>query len=662
MTIDAFVTSLEVQMHKQYTEEQLDFIKNLDTPGMCFASPGTGKTASAVAGLLVAELYKQIPGENIYALSFTNMATLELSLRHEDACKKLGCKQYVKFQTLHSLCTSILKENYRLLDMEKMTTSSSFPIESIANGIRGLCRERNIQLEPRRIRNVIRAVRTLNSSLTFEREHVESKACFKDTGLSYDDFMVIRRMLYDYNKLVEKIQVDDILLYTLELLLRNPEVSVEFKKKCRILLVDEAQDLSLLQLRIITMLSDCPVLIGDIKQQIYAFNGACQEIVEQYYKYFPTGWNKKFTRSFRCRNEIADYATKLILPNNSGGGDFRGVGHGGIVTVEQGIDYKVLCKRIHDEYIENKRNFPKGVLFLFRNNYSSIPLVEEFFKLKTPFRVNRYTPVTELPVIKDLCALVELASAPSSVEELGALSFLIPEFRGYESLKDTPFYRIMKKDRCGIFDVQYHFKDQYAGENAMAVLLEVHDMLLENSKLSDIFNKLYPFYYSYYLSAREMFMEYDAKYYLNLANYAVHGKTYMQFRKDELEKMAFIEDCNNRRYGVRCYTFHAAKGLEDDIVYMIDCDTFCIPNRRKMNEMLRKHCEMDVAREIRNERSLVYVACTRAREELHIHYNDELSSILTGKNEFLEFDMLYENFKPNYMDVEVFQEFYDKEM
>ena len=51
MTIDAFVTQLEVRLGVDYTEEQRDFIKSLDSAGICFASPGTGKTASAVAGL-----------------------------------------------------------------------------------------------------------------------------------------------------------------------------------------------------------------------------------------------------------------------------------------------------------------------------------------------------------------------------------------------------------------------------------------------------------------------------------------------------------------------------------------------------------------------------------------------------------------------------------
>lgn len=661
MTIDAFITQLAVQLNMRFTDEQLDFEKNLDKPGICFASPGTGKTASAVAGLLVTELYKQIPGENIYALSFTNMATLELSVRHKEACDKLGVHQRVNFKTLHALCSTILRENYRLLGMNNLDTTQTIPIESLANIVMGICRDYNIDLEPRRVRSVIRAIRTLNSSLVFEQGNVESKACFKDTGLSYENFQLIRWMLYDFNKKLEKIQVDDILLYTLELLLSHPEVSVEFKKKCRVLLVDEAQDLSLLQLRIITLLSDCPVLIGDIKQQIYAFNGACQEIVEQYYKYFPGAWRKYFTRSFRCKNEIADYATKLILPNHVGGEDFTGTGPGGIVQFMKGIDYEAICKKIFDEYLDNKRNFPKGILFLFRNNYSAIPLAEAFFKMRCPFRVNRYVPVSDMPVIRDLCAITDLAQSPSSLEDLPALSLLIPEFRHYDRLSDTPFYKIMTQKHCSIFDATYAFRDAFNGERVMGMLLHVHDMCLQGAKCAEIFNTIYPLYYEYNLSAREKFMEYDAKYYMNMGNYAFRGKGYQEFRRNELEKSKFIRDCNDKRVGVRCYTFHSAKGLEDDIVYLLSCDEGIIPNKNKLWEMKQKSCDMDLAREIRNERSLVYVACTRAKDELYVHFDEELSSMLTERNDYAQYDLLYESFKPNYRDVEVFQEFYQKE-
>lgn len=661
MNIDNFLVTMEVRLNKCYTEEQRDFIKNLDTPGICFASPGTGKTASAVAGLLLTELYKQIPGNKIYALSFTNAATLELSVRHKEACSRLGINQNVNFKTLHSMCTNILRENHELLGMENLRISSSFSIESLSRIIMSACQERNIEIDPRNIRNIVKAVRTLNSSLTFEKHNVESKMCFIETRLKYEDFTFIRKLLYDYNKLAERIQVDDIMLYTLELLLKHPEVSRKFKDQCRVMLVDEAQDLSLLQLRIISLLTDCPVLIGDIKQQIYAFNGACQEIVGQFYKYFPGAWRKYFSRSFRCKNEIANYATKLILPNHVGGEDFTGTGDGGVVTVGTGIDYDTICKEISDKFLMNRRNFEKGILFLFRNNASALPVSEAFFKWKCPFRVNNYTPVQSLPVIKDLCDFVNLATNPGILENVACLPKLIPEFRAYESYTDIPIYRIMKQKHIGLFDVNYKFKNEFNGEHVMQLLLEVHDMAVGGALASELFNKLYPTYYQVWLQERERYLEYDAKYYLRLANPIIQGKTYPALIKNEIEKMKFIDECNARRIGVRCYTFHSAKGLEDDIVYMVDCDQDIIPNASKLDRMVRFNCDLDAAREIRNERSLVYVAATRAKEELHVYYNGEISKLLEGENPYLKYDMLYENFKIDYRDVEVFQEFCKEE-
>lgn len=662
MTLDAFVTMVESNLNRVFTDEQRDFIKSLDKPGICFASPGTGKTASAVAGLIVTELYKRIPGENIFALSFTNMATLELSVRHENACRALGITQRVNFKTLHSMCSQILRDNHLALGIDKYDTIKEWPMMDMAQTVYNAAKGLNMDLDPYKARTVVKTVRNLNSSLTFSQDNVESKSAFIDTGLSYDQFQYLRKLMFEFDKQMGTIEANNIMLYTLELLLEHPEISEEFKKKCRVLLVDEAQDLSLLQLRILSLLSDNLVLIGDIKQQIYAFNGACQEIVGQYYKYFPNAWSKELTQSFRCKNEIAKFATKLILPNKVGGEDFKGCGDGGIVTIEQGIDYQSICGRIADDYFSNKRSFTKGILFLFRNNLSGIPVAEEFFKLQVPFRINNYTPVTRMPVISDLCAIAELAYDPRSLEDLGALKFLLPELREYKDIRESPLCKIMQKDRCDVFSAKYKWKDSYNAERALGALLEMSDLVLRNAKVSDIFNCVYQVYATNWLKTRERFMEYDASHYTNLASYVVNGKSFRQFKQDEVKKADFIKDCNERRIGVRCFTFHSAKGLEDDVVYMVDCDQGIIPNKSKLNTMLERNCLMDAAREIRNERSLVYVAATRAKSELHIHYNKELASVLTSTNTYKDLDMVYQGFIPDYSDVEVFQEFYRKEL
>lgn len=662
MSIEAFTSMLEVRLDRVFTEEQTKFIQSLDKPGICFASPGTGKTASAVAGLLLTELYKGIPGDNIYALSFTNMATLELSVRHEEACKLLGVSQRVHFKTLHAMCSKILRDHYQSIGMWKYETIKEWDMESMAKTIYDSARSMNIDLDAHKARTVVRAVRALNSSLTFARENVTTKASFIDTGLSYDDFQYLRKLMYEYDKQVGTVESNNIMIYTLELLLEHTEISEEFKKYCKVLLVDEAQDLSLLQLRILSLLTDNLILIGDIKQQIYAFNGACQEIVTQYKRYFPQAWTLEFTKSFRCKNEIVNYATKLILPNKVGGENFIGTGDGGIVTIEKGIDYKTICEKINDDFLSNRRNFTKGILFLFRNNLSSIPIAEEFYKLGTPFRINHYKPVSQITVMRELCAIADLAENPRGTEYLYALKYLIPELRVYNNIQESPIFKIMKSKRCDLFDVDYKYRDTYCAENVMHMLMEVNEMLLHGDSAAAVFNKIYPLLYEYWFKTRERFMEYDASYYLNLAAYVVRGKSYRQFRQDELKKSEMIKDCNERRIGVRCFTFHSAKGLEDDIVYMVDCDQGIIPNKSKMKSMTDRHCLMDAAREVRNERSLVYVAATRAKTELHIHYNEELASILTSVNEYSNLDFIYENYQQSYSDVEVFQDFYRREV
>ena len=372
ISLDTFLNDLSARVGVQYTDEQKAFMRDFTSPIISFSSPGTGKTKSAIGGLLTAELYHQVPGNQIYALSFTNMSTGELKVRHKQDCEKVGIKQTVNFQTLHSLCSSILKANYKLLGIGKLTVVDTIPIEEQAELLMNISKDRGISLHPWQIRPFINAVRSLNSSLVFDRSHVESKYAFKQCKMPYEDFTLLRKFLYIYTKMTDTLQVQDILLYTLELLLSHPEVSADFKAKCKILLVDEFQDLSLLQLRIISLLSDTVIAIGDIKQQIYAFNGACQEIVGEFKKYFPTARELNLNKSFRCADAIVDYGKMIIHPNDMQEQDFTGTGKDGSVNITPDLSLASICDTIEQQYRENRNTFPRDILFLFRNNYSAL--------------------------------------------------------------------------------------------------------------------------------------------------------------------------------------------------------------------------------------------------------------------------------------------------
>ena len=665
ITQDAFITSMEVKINANYTDEQKELIRKFgDGPVFCFASPGTGKTFTAIGGLINAELFKQIPGENIYALSFTRLATTELSTRHQRVCDALHMRRTINFQTLHALCRRILNDNYRLLGMQRFDTTKALTMEKARSIIEASLREWQEELSVNKIKSVVRAVTSLNAALIFDEDSVRSKMAFKECNIDYDLFERIRGTMFAYNLLTETISVSDLLLYTVMLLQKFPEVSENFKKKCKLMLVDEAQDMSLLQLRVINLLTDNPVFIGDMKQQIYAFNGACQEIVPEFHRLYPSAIDLKLTQSFRCKNEIADYATKIIIPNKVGGEDYKGTGTGGSVQIvnglyEYGLDIVGVCDRLHKEYIQNKNRFERDYLFLTRNNISLIPVMEELFKQGLPFRVNNFKPAYEVPVIQEMCEILNLCSDPMDYRNVQALRYLIPEFRPY-ALQENPYYLICKKVGCSIFDVNYTFRNPEAGTLAMETLLQVSEQMNQGATVGELFNSMWRLYYETYVRSNKWKFEAEPEYYINSVNILTR-KPYTKFIQDEIKKKSITEESERYRRGVRCYTMHASKGLEADCVYILDANSGLIPNMSKLRNMEKKDCLLDAARAIREERSLCYVACTRAKEELYIIYTSEHPApILMQENPYGLYDSVFESNTVHTDDIKAFTTFTER--
>lgn len=666
ITSEAFLSQLEVKLNCDYTPEQKELIESFGSgPVFCFADPGTGKTYTAIGGLFYAELFKQIPGNQIYALSFTRLATGELSARHQRACDKLsGVVKRVNFQTLHSLCRTILKENYSLLGMSHFDSTGALTMEKAQQIVKNSANELGITLNPNQIRDVIRACNSLNAALTFDQDVVMTKMAFKKCNVDYDTFDKVRCLLFSYSLNTETISVSDLLLYTVLLLQRHPEVSQRFKSQCKLMLVDEAQDMSLLQLRIVSLLTDNPVLIGDMKQQIYGFNGACQEVVEEFHKLYPNCKNLRLTQSFRCKNEIAEFATRIILPNKIGGEDYKGIGPGGKVKMlrgfgEDGMNVKKLVANIKEEFISNRNRLIKDYLFLTRNNISIIPIIEELYQKELPFRVNTFNAAYDIPVISDMVKLIQLATQPDNLKNLMAIKYLMPEFRGYYNIYEHPLYKPCSQTGANIFTVNYQYRDLRNAGDAIPLLMKIRDMVNEGRSMKDLFNTLWPMYNNNWLQDNLWRLDNKPTYYLSAVEPLVH-KDLATFINDEVRKNDIIQESNRYERGVRCYTIHASKGLEADVVYILDADEGIIPNVKELNKMIEKHCELDAARAIREERSLCYVACTRAKDELYIVYNEAPSPILLGDNPYEVYDKLYSMYKSTGDDITAFTQFTER--
>lgn len=666
-SLETITTDIGIRLNMKFTDEQRNFISDFTVPTISFSSPGTGKTAAAIAGLLIAELYHRVPGENIYATSFTNACVGELKFRHARDCKRLDMKQTVTFATLHSICNGIIKDNYRVLGMSQFRSKASGKspgdnsrnndFEAAGKLMMDQADMHGFKLSPNQIRPVIQACTKLNAELMFDPAHVKMSYHFRQLHMPYEDFSRLRYALYVYDKMAETVSTDSIMLYTLEIMLRDPSVSKAFKDKCKVLLVDEFQDLSLLELRVVSMLSDCVIAIGDIKQQIYAFQGACPDIVEQYMRYYPNARVANLNKSFRCADEIVEFSKSIIAPNDMGEQDFISVGRHGSVAVRPDLSLGELCDSIERDYRANRNTLMRDILFLFRNNYSAIPIAEELYKRRVPFRVSKFTAATNIPVIRDMLAVVRLAINPSDPRNLDGLKFILAEMSEYKNFMASPIYKIMCKEGSSLFEINYNYRNPQAARVAMDCLFKVQALIQDNRPLREVFNEIWPVFESTWLRKREPYLEMPSRYYMNMVSPLVQTKTYYTFVQDEMAKLQATTDAESRGIGVRCYTFHAAKGLEAEDVYMLDVAAGVCPNTRQLDKKEAMGCALEKARDIRNERSLLFVAATRAKDNLTITYQGEMSPLLQPYNSYQQYDQLYATADQNYTDSEAFEIF-----
>lgn len=665
------IGKLEQIQGRKFNPEQLELLSNYKEPMISFSDPGTGKTHTVVNGLVVAELCDRIPAKSMTAVSFTRAASGELKDRHKKLCERLGIGSQVNFKTFMGFCLEIIKDNYSKFGWREFKrTQGEMTAEEVVSYFRDTCKYYGVEFEDKLMIRTYNAIKKMNSSLIFDDRHIVNKIEFKRLGITVEQLQFLRKAVYDLNRYSGSITVGDILLYTLELLIKFPEVSNKLKSEIKVLLVDEFQDMSVLQLLLCKLISDNMIAIGDINQQIYSFNGACGLIVQKFKEFYPGAREVRLIQSYRCKQEICDFAYEIVKPNGMINEAPRGISEGGKVELHRGLDTAEIVAKIKVEMDENNNVFQTDQMFLCRNNYSIIPMAEELFQNEVPFRIipkndfdTGFPKANFLEVISDLCEVFELARTPYNSSALRVLNKFWPEFSSYKKAEDMPLARIMEEEGCSFLEAcgKYDFRDKVTAGIIINALMELDDMYVDRKPIGDMIDLIYPIMYENYFKRRLIYMNEKPEYWLNLIS-CLRDKSYQKFITDENAKDKWVDKWIKKRYGVRLYTIHGSKGLEADIVHIIDANEGVMPNLKRLKETQSMKCFMDAADNVRNERSLAYVGVTRAKEEVHIYYDNELASIFTGENKFKGLDRIYQTYVDTYDDVGAFKEFIDEDI
>lgn len=642
----------------ELTQEQKEFAADFRTPILSFSDPGTGKTASTSIGLIQLQGFHGVPGNKIRVVSFTNEATNNIAGRYSAICKERMIPATVKFSTFHSFTLQILKKAYPNMQV-KGDPDYAKNVPYIADYIQKLSGSPKDNTYARQVLDVINL---LNSRLAFAKGEMELSYAYKKLNMDFDMFQKIRYLWFKSNLAANIIFQGDIPLYALYGLLRFDGLAEQYRSMTEVMVVDEFQDMSLLYLKIMQLVANNAVCIGDIKQQIYQFNGASDRIVDEFKKAYPSYREIALTHSFRCKSEIAIFSSFVYHPNDENTKEFIGVSEGGEVILSSNKDFNIdiVTKELKTAY-ENWENEEtrKDVMFLFRNNFSSMPITERLWQNGIPFRMSRYMKVMDFPILSDFCSLINIVAFPEDAEKLQKGFSVFPEFRYSKINSGTGHYPIVdlllnsKKD---ITDLNYRFIKR-GSYQIVAMLNQIKTLLSRGARVIKLFEVVYPIYAEEVINNNWWKYDKPYEYYAGLASEILMKKDYYTMYSEEIAKAESVAENMAIYNGVRCYTIHMAKGLEADEVYLLDANEDVFPNVKKVDKLIAAGCEYEAAKTLREDINLLFVAASRARTKFAALFRETMTPLLLTPNNH-KYSYLQEVYKNTNLDFDNVAEFY----
>ena len=604
---------------------QLEAVTAPDGPVLVIAGAGSGKTRTIVHRL--AWLAEQgVPASDMLLLTFTRKASREMLLRATDL---LGYSiGGVHGGTFHSFAFSVLRQ-YRPAWAEGPVTvmdsaDSASAIQQckerlkVGKGDRSFPKTQTIigLLSKARNKEI-----SIGDVLQRDAQHLLPHAdALESIGEAYRGY---RRQhgLLDY---------DDLLFELEDLLKGDPEAGREglaerFRERYRYIMVDEYQDTNRVQARLVRLLAGEAgnvMAVGDDAQSIYAFRGADVRNILDFPKLFPGTRVIRLEENYRSTQPVLDVANAVLAPASEG---FRKK----LFTTKENTpktprvrlvrpmsdltQANVVAARV-EELLD--RYQAKEIAVLFRAGYQSYHLEVALSKRGIKFRKYGGLRYAEAVHVKDVVAFVRLAINPldmPSFERVAGLS------KGVGTKTAEKIYRVAAQ---GDFDALRKACTKYPDLWSDMLLL---DKLREHNLTPAALIEMVIEHYTPRLQA--IFPDDWPRRQQGLSELAHIASAYTdleQFVADlSLETPEDDADEFDEAGRVVLSTIHSSKGLEWDAVILLDLVEDRFPSR---HALVRPE-------DFEEERRLMYVACTRAREDLELFVPATLYSRQNGGNE-----------------------------
>lgn len=608
----------------EFTPEQRQAINHHEGPCLVLAVPGAGKTTVLLARLK--RLIDQgIDPTRIISLTFSKKQATDMKARFMEC---YGHLHRPVFSTIHAFCFHVLQEQARrtntpLALIEGSTAYNKYKVvRSLFYGIH----QRPIKEEE--LEEFFRIDGYLKNALidypTYQKKMKTHFPSFAALAQAYSDFKTAHHL----------IDFDDMLLLTLDLLDRDADLRSALQKRCLFLQIDEAQDTSLVQLRIISLLAapeNNVFMVADDDQAIYSFRGADPQYLLAFNEAYPGAKSILMQRNYRSSKNIVRLAAGLIDRN---AGRFKKTPMTDHETADKTrvILSKTLAQQTDRLVEELPTDLQQGdVAVLYRNNLSALALIDGLDRAGIPFQL--HSPLKndlDHPIINDIRDSLHLIVDPTDGEAFWRIYY---KLKAYINRKDALAVR-ERASFSSVWDRLLEIQEHRYNEDRIeeiALAFRAMQRLKPDAALREIQGLGYGDFLKERARRNATAARPDQRLLETLETIASHCDTFPAFFARLEALKTIVANAAACDAPLILSTIHGAKGLEYDAVWMIDLMQHEFPSMMAL-EMAAHHAPAL----LEEERRLFYVGMTRARHLLRLMGRTTINGQKTAYSQFID--------------------------
>ncbi len=605
--------------------EQRRAVELTEGPLLILAGAGSGKTKTLTHRIAYLLASRKAEPQNILAVTFTNKAAAEMRRR---VAALLGQNEnnrsFMPFLgTFHSVCVRLLRK-----DGQAIGIPSNFVIWDEGDRLAAVKRAATAaSIDPKKF-----PPRLLSSLISSAKNEMISPAEYENTAPS-PAAKAVSKVYPLYEKALSDcgaLDFDDLINRTVGLLKTSPAVLKKWQSQFKYVLVDEYQDTNAAQYQLIRLLTGPAkniAVVGDDWQSIYSWRGADYRNILNFEKDFPGCAVIKLEQNYRSSGNILAAAHKVITLNS------RRSDKKLWTDAESGIPVQILLggnerdeaeqiiARIRGGVDSGQRKF-QDFAILYRTNAQSRAIEEVLLYHGLPYRIFGGLRFYERREIKDIVAYLRLLHQPDDEASfnrvinvpsraIGARSLAI--FADWQARSELKLSAAL--NQVGECDgLQPRAKQGFS--NLSAALQDLRKFAGELTPVELLEKLIARIGYNEYLNDGTVQGEARVENVRELLSVAQAYQTAgLESFLEEIALVSDLDNANTKSAGasqdaITLMTLHSAKGLEFSVVFITGLEETVLPHSKALYDQS----------EMEEERRLMYVGMTRAREELYLTY------------------------------------------